>query len=210
MKHPKTDYQDKMKHSYTNDQQRSHSSIGKAFKVGLASIAMATGFTQASVQAADEQREYFCGSENPVEAQSIDTIIPALYQTVSGKAGSKKNWSLLKALFAETASVTPVFHASGGEMNAKISTVDEFIALNKTIFKDQDFFETEVSRKTFTFGHMANILSHYESRDAMGAEPYAQGINSFQLLNDGRRWCVISVTWDSHSTDHPIESVSLN
>jgi len=146
----------------------------------------------------------FCGRSDIDVAKSIDSIIPALYGIVSGKAGSNKKWPLLKELFSKDATVTPVFHEKSGQMKATINSVDEFIALNKQIFKDQDFYETEVARKVFRFGHMANILSRYESRDSIGGEPYAQGINSFQLLNDGARWCVISVTWDSNSLEHPI------
>jgi len=198
-------HQIKMKRYLPNEQLSLRFFGKKAIKASLTTIGMAICFTQSVTYAvADEAKSYFCGPENPVEARSIETIMPALYQTVSGKAGSDKNWALLKNLFAEAAIVTPVFHTESGEMTAKISSVDEFIALNKTIFKDQDFYETEVNRKTFTFGHMVNILSHYQSRDALGAEPYAQGINSFQLLNDGRRWCVVSVTWDSHAKEHPI------
>jgi len=183
--------------------QHSKTKALRAFLLTTGTAVFSTLFSTYSV--AEEPHAYFCGPENPVEARSIEAIIPALYQIVSGKAGSDKNWPLMKTLFADTASVTPVFHTKEGKMTANISSVDEFIALNKTIFKDQNFFETEVGNKTFTFGHMANVLSHYESRDAIGAEPYAQGVNSFQLLNDGRRWCVISVTWDSHSKDHPLK-----
>lgn len=153
---------------------------------------------------AEQTSDYFCGPENPPEARSLDTILPALYGIVSGKAGSVRNWPLLKDLFAKNAVITPVYHDENGQSLAEMITVDAFIALNKSTFKDQDFFEQEIARQTFVFGHMANILSHYQSRDVVGAEPYAQGINSFQLLNDGRRWCVISVTWDSDQKAHPL------
>jgi hypothetical protein len=135
---------------------------------------------------------------------SIESIIPALYNTVSGDAGSKKNWSLLKKLHSPNAIITPLFHKNGLP-TAKISSVDEFIALNEQIFKDINFYEKEVANKIFVYGHMATILSHYESRDDVNAAPYSQGVNSFQLLNDGRRWCVISVTWDSDKGGHFID-----
>jgi hypothetical protein len=153
---------------------------------------------------AQEQGDYFCGAEIPKESLSIESIIPALYNTVSGDAGSKKNWSLLKQLHSPSAIITPLFHENGFP-TAKISSVDEFIALNEQIFKDINFYEKEVASKIFVYGHMATILSHYESRDDINAAPYSQGINSFQLLNDGRRWCVVSVTWDSDKGGHPIE-----
>ncbi len=153
---------------------------------------------------AEEPSTFFCGAANPEEAQSIKNIIPALYSTVSGPAGSEKNWPLLSSLFARTGSVTPMFHDKDGAMTAETISVEAFIELNKKIFKDEGFYEKEVARETFVFGHMASILSHYASRNSPAAQPYAQGVNSFQLLHDGRRWCVISVTWDSNKGGHPI------
>ena len=152
--------------------------------------------------------DFFCGVDVPAESLSIETIIPALYRTVSGDAGSIKDWALLKKLHAPNGIITPLFHKDGKPI-ANISSVDEFIALNKKIFKDINFYETEVASKIFTYGHMATILSHYESRDNRNSKPYSQGINSFQLVNDGRRWCVISVTWDSDKGGHPVSSEML-
>ncbi len=55
----------------------------------------------------------------------------------------------------------------------------------------------EVSRRTETFGHIAQVWSTFESRHNAGdAEPYIRGINSVQLLKDGDRWWVVNVFWD--------------
>ena len=40
-------------------------------------------------------------------------------------------------------------------------------------------------------------------------EPFARGINSFQLLNDGTRWWVVSIYWLGESADHPIPAKYL-
>ena len=69
--------------------------------------------------------------------------------------------------------------------------------LNKLLFKDVGFYETETHNQTIEVGHMATVISAYESREAPNKPAYSRGINTFQLVNDGRRWCVISVTWDS-------------
>ena len=42
------------------------------------------------------------------------------------------------------------------------------------------------------------------SRRTPEAEPFARGINSFQLMNDGTRWWVVSIMWDSERPDNPI------
>lgn len=153
--------------------------------------------------------EFFCGPEEPVQAAKVETLIPALYQIVSGAPGATKDWALMKQLFAPHAMITPVFH-KGDKVIASPGSVDSFIALNKELFKDQGFYEQEVNHQIFSFGHMAHVLSAYESRRAPDQKPYARGINSFQLLNDGRRWCVLSVTWDSESKSHPLTAQDLN
>jgi hypothetical protein len=37
-----------------------------------------------------------------------------------------------------------------------------------------------------------------------------RGINSFQLLNDGKRWWVISIYWLAETPDNPIPAKYLN
>jgi hypothetical protein len=40
---------------------------------------------------------------------------------------------------------------------------------------------------------MTQVFSSYESRHAPGEKPFERGINSVQLLNDGKRWWVVSI-----------------
>ena len=39
--------------------------------------------------------------------------------------------------------------------------------------------------------------------DAAG-EPFARGINSFQLFFDGTRWWVVTIFWQAETADTPI------
>jgi hypothetical protein len=34
--------------------------------------------------------------------------------------------------------------------------------------------------------------------------PYARGVNSIQLLNDGQRWWIINIYWMQESEENPI------
>ena len=44
-----------------------------------------------------------------------------------------------------------------------------------------------------------------ESRRAPSDEkPLVRGINSIQLVNDGKRWWIASVAWDTEREDNPI------
>jgi hypothetical protein len=54
------------------------------------------------------------------------------------------------------------------------------------------------------------VFSSYESkRTAQDAKPFSRGINSIQLLNDGKRWYVVTIFWDSERPDNPIPAKYL-
>ena len=67
------------------------------------------------------------------------------------------------------------------------------------------FFEKEVARRLDCFGNVCQAFSTYEARRAPSDQkPFASGINSIQLLNDGQRWWVASIVWDTERPNNPI------
>jgi hypothetical protein len=55
------------------------------------------------------------------------------------------------------------------------------------------------------YGHIAQVFSTYASfHKADDKDPFMRGINSFQLLNDGKRWWVITIYWQAETPDNPI------
>jgi hypothetical protein len=48
------------------------------------------------------------------------------------------------------------------------------------------------------------VFSTYESRHAKGEKPFARGINSIQVFNDGQRWWVLNILWESESEQNPL------
>ena len=55
------------------------------------------------------------------------------------------------------------------------------------------------------------IFSTYESRNRRQTkEPFARGINSFQLYYDGTRWWVVAIFWEEESQTTPIPKEFLN
>jgi hypothetical protein len=73
------------------------------------------------------------------------------------------------------------------------------------ILERDGFFEREIGRVTEEYGLIAHAFSTYESRrSASDPEPFTRGINSFQLMNDGERWWVVSVFWQGEGADFPI------
>lgn len=133
-----------------------------------------------------------------------ETLARALYPIVSGAAGAHKAWSRMETMFAPGALVTPTWHGASGFL-ATPQTPQQFAELNKRVFANKGFFETEINQQVVRYGHFAHVLSSFEARNAPDGPVRARGINSFQLLNDGQRWCILSLTWEIETPDHPLE-----
>jgi hypothetical protein len=58
-----------------------------------------------------------------------------------------------------------------------------------------------VHRVAEQYGPIAQVFSTYESRRNLDDKPFARGINSFQLFNDGERWWILSIFWTSERPD---------
>jgi heme-degrading monooxygenase HmoA len=87
---------------------------------------------------------------------------------------------------------------------------DEYAANSGAALEQNGFFEIEVARTVEQYGQIAHVFSTYESRrNASDAEPFARGINSFQLFNDGARWWVVTIYWQQESPAAPIPSKYL-
>lgn len=127
-------------------------------------------------------------------------VVRELYRIVSGPAGTPKDWARLRALHAPGAIITAPQHV-GDRLHATTYNVEQFTALNEKLFGQRGFFEAELRQDVRTFGHVAHVWSAYSSGET-AATPSSYGVNSFQLLNDGKRWCVISATWDGDAARH--------
>ena len=132
----------------------------------------------------------------PSDVATIDAIIAALYAVISGPAGAPRDWDRMRSLFAPDGRMAAIGMRPDGSYPLRMMTPDDYIARNTKAFATMGFFETELARRTETFGQIAHVLSTYEARHAAGdARPFMRGVNSIQLVHDGKRWYVLSVLW---------------
>jgi hypothetical protein len=149
----------------------------------------------------------------PTDVSSIDAIIVAAYDVISGPAGKKRDWDRERSLFWPGARLIPTILAPGTkdvDLRPNFLDVEAFIARGEAYFAKGGFYETEIARRVEQFGCIAHVWSTYESRhDAGDPQPFARGINSFQLFHDGTRWWIVSVFWQNESAEHPIAAKYL-
>ena len=142
---------------------------------------------------------------NPADVASVDAIIAALYDVISGAAGQARNWDRMRSLFIPGARLIPTGQRQDGTTSRRVLTVEDYIAQSGPQLERNGFFEREIGRKTETFGNVTHVFSAYDSkRTAQDEKPFARGINSIQLLNDGKRWYVVTIFWDSERPNNQI------
>jgi len=141
---------------------------------------------------------------NAADVESVDSIIEAVYDVISGPAGMERDWDRMRSLFLPDARLIPSFPGPDDSFEYRSMTVDDWIERATDHFADNAFFEAEIHRVDERYGHIAHAFSTYESRTEAAGEPFARGINSFQLLNDGERWWVVNIFWQGESEVEPI------
>jgi len=145
---------------------------------------------------------------NPRDVESIDAIIAATYEVISGPAGKKRDWDRERSLFFPGARLIPTATVPGKtdvDLAPLVLDVEGYIARVEPLFAKEGFYETEVARKTEQFGSIAHVWSTYESRhDPSEPTPFMRGINSIQLFNDGKRWWILSIYWQHESKQYPL------
>ena len=141
---------------------------------------------------------------DPADVSSIDAIITASYDVISGSKEQQRDWDRERSLFHPGSRHMPTRMDSSGLYVADVMDVEGFIKRAQPYFAQVGFYEYEIARKTERFGNIAHVLSTYAWKNEIDGPVGGRGINSFQLMYDGKRWWIMSVFWQQESDAFPI------
>jgi hypothetical protein len=139
----------------------------------------------------------------PDDVKSVTSLLAALYDVISGPAG-ERDWNRFRSLFMPNARLTSAEKTPDGAVRVRPSSVEDYVRLGGNYFLKNGFFEKPIVSRVETFGNVAQVFSSYESRHALEEAPFARGINSLQMLYDGKRWWVVNILWDEERADNPL------
>ena len=138
------------------------------------------------------------------DVSTIEGIVKASYETISGGAGVPRDWGRDRTLFdPESRSVAVVVDPKTGVITAKAKTEQEFADEADAWAVKNGFTERELRHIIKRYGNVATVLSSYEGKNAEG-KVITRGVNIFQLYFDGKRWWILSMVWDEERPDNPI------
>ena len=134
------------------------------------------------------------------DVQSIDGILAAIYDVISGPPGQARDWNRMRSLFVPGARMMPVGGHDKDDIHIRLLTVNDYVASSGPGLLERGFHERELARKVEQFGNIAHVFSTYEA--TLDKDPMVmRGINTLQLMNDGKRWWIVSLMWQGEGDD---------
>ena len=143
---------------------------------------------------------------DPNDVATIDALIKAYYESVSGHPGQRDGERML-TLFVDGGKIS--IGLDGSEPTQQLA--EDYLRTERFLTISEDFFEREISRDTQQFGYMANVISSYGISDAVENTDYrARGITVFQLVEHNGRWWILSTMWQRESEELPLPAYLLD
>ena len=143
---------------------------------------------------------------DPADVGSVDTVVPAMFAAISGPAGTERNWSRFRSLFAPGARLMVAFPGEEGRREVKILSPDEYVSsAKKHGWFGEGFFETETGHVTERYGNIAHRFGSYVAyRSEDDDEPLSRGVTSTQLVKEDDGWRVLSFLWQDAADAGPV------
>jgi hypothetical protein len=143
-------------------------------------------------------------SARPEDVSSIEAIVTADYETISGGLGVPRQWARALTLYDPNARYFSVHKdPKTGALAIWSPTLREYADELDAHFVSDGFTEHELAHKIYRFGNVATVLSSYEGKYVSG-KFYYRGVNIYQLYYADKRWWISSVSWDAENPVNPI------
>ncbi len=139
------------------------------------------------------------------DTSSVQNILDAYYDCISGPIGEVRDFDRLKNLFHPNARLT---YSYWNEDKTKadlmiFNTMDEYI--EKLDYLDKKgFYEYEISNEINTLGSVTQVFSAYEFRVEDNSINSQKGITSYDIFYDGNRYWIMSMFWTMENDKYPI------
>jgi hypothetical protein len=144
------------------------------------------------------------------DVSSIDGIMKAFYEVISGLAGEPRQWSRDRTLYIPGVHFVSMGVNANGDPVARVVDHQQFVDSSDAELISKGFYESEIHRETKRFGNIVHIFSTYESRITKDGPVIARGVNSIELFWDGKRWWIAYAIWDEERKDNPLSKDFLN
>jgi hypothetical protein len=145
----------------------------------------------------------------PADVATIDGIIAAYYDVITGPAGQPRQWGRDRTLYWPGIRFFAASVNKDGAPTVRVMTHQEFVDATDAGFVKNGFDEHEIHRTMSRIGNVAHVMSTYETRTISTGPLTGRGVNSIDLYWDGKRWWVTGASWDDERPNSPIPAELL-
>lgn len=139
------------------------------------------------------------------DVKSIDAIINAYYDVVSGSSSEPWEFERDKYIHSKNAVITRLDENGKAESHTLEA---EYIPIG--LSPKEDFYEKELKRTVSKYGNIAQVWSAFEIRTNPKTESNIRGLNSIQLHYENGRWFIDSWTCEMESEKNNLVTEFLN
>lgn len=138
----------------------------------------------------------------PKDVSTIDGIVKAFYETISGPKGQPRQWSRDKTIYMPDVRFVSMSEQDG-KVRAGVMNHHQYVNGTNESFVKNGFHEREINRVVRRFGNIAHVFSTYEYHNDDKTDK-GRGVNSIELYWDGTRWWISAASWDEERPNNPI------
>ena len=181
--------------------------VGGWFTRAVATIIMVVAGALGAVPSLGRAQD----APRPGDVATLDGILKAYYEVVSGPAGSAPDRARDRSLHHPDALVAIAGDGGAGRPSLTSMTLDGYHDRFGGV-RQAPFYEWETARDVHSRGSITHVWSSYASSDRPGGPVQAEGVNSIQLHHDGERWWILSWMFDGRGmrTEGPASVTSLS
>ncbi len=140
----------------------------------------------------------------PEDVATLDAIIAAFYDVISGPAGQPRQWARDRSLHIPGVRFVSTGYDADDRRTVAVMDHQQFVDATDADFMARGFYETEIHRATHRVGDIAHVFSTYEMRRTPDGPVFGRGVNSIELFWDGARWWIAAAIWTNEGPGHPI------
>lgn len=167
--------------------------------LACALVISAAAAAAATADAAPKKVKIGKAEPRPDDVGSIDGMIKAYYEVVSGPAGAPRDWARDATLYRPYTRFVAI-STEGGKLVVRELDHQQYVDWSDPMLT-QGFFEKETKREEWRWGNLAQVRSSYETRKTPDGPVAGRGVNTLELMFDGKRWWIVAALWQDETAE---------
>jgi hypothetical protein len=145
------------------------------------------------------------------DVSSIDGILKAYYEVVSGPAGQPRQWDRDATLYIPEVRFVVITEDKDGNATAVSMTHQDFVDSFESAMPGKPFFERSSHHVIRRAGNIAHVVSAAEQATSLDGPYKFGGMDSLELFFDGKRWWIAGANlWEVNVKAHPVPAEFLS